>query len=104
MDLFDAGDPFDAIQRLGSFGSRDPFDDPLGTMFEPTIFDLKSNGGKGIVIEELSSDEEDGGNASKHVGSGNKPSIEHPDDSDNDGKIQSDNRRNDYDKVKGSKP
>ncbi|GMI98328.1 hypothetical protein HRI_003502100 [Hibiscus trionum] len=80
-DLFDAGDPFDAIQRLGSFGSRDPFDDPFftrpfGTMFKP---------GKGIVIEELNSNEEDKekdkGNT-KHVGSGKEPSIEHPDDSD----------------------
>ncbi|GMI66920.1 hypothetical protein like AT2G45380 [Hibiscus trionum] len=115
MDLFDAGDPFDAIQRLRSFGTGDPFDDPfftrpLGTMFEPTVFDLittsreapKSNGGKGIVIHELNSDEEDG--ESMHVGSGNEPSIEHPDDGDNDGKIQSVNRRNDCEKVKGSKP
>ncbi|KAK8587917.1 hypothetical protein V6N13_086875 [Hibiscus sabdariffa] len=112
-DLFDAGDPFDAIQRLGSFGSRemstlfggrDPFDDPFftrpfATMFEP------SNAGQGIVIEELNSDEEDkekdeGNTNTKRVGSGKEPSIQHPDDSDYDGKIQS----VDSHRVKGSKP
>ncbi|XP_039011958.1 uncharacterized protein LOC120141089 isoform X2 [Hibiscus syriacus] len=132
-DLFDAGDPFDAIQRLGSFGSRetmmsglfggrDPFDDPFFTrpfdsMFEPSIFGPstpsreappKGDGGKGILIEELNSDEENRESVkgiTKHVGSGKEPSIEHPDDSDDDGKIQSVNYRNENDshRVKGSK-
>ncbi|XP_039063579.1 uncharacterized protein LOC120208351 [Hibiscus syriacus] len=116
-DLFDAGDPFDVIQRLGSFGSRgtmmsslfggrDPFDDPFFTrpfdsMFEPSL------GGNGIHIEELNSDEEDDETAegiTKHVGSGKEPSIQHPDDSDDDGKIQSVTHRNEHDshRVKGS--
>ncbi|KAK8711206.1 hypothetical protein V6N13_146496 [Hibiscus sabdariffa] len=104
-DLFDAGDPFDAIQRLGSFGSRDmstlfggrdPFDDPF---FTP------SNAAQGILIEELNSDEEDkekdqGNTNAKRVGTGKEPSIQHPDDSDYDGKIQS----VDSHRVKGSKP
>ncbi|KAE8699722.1 Detected protein of unknown function [Hibiscus syriacus] len=118
MDLFDAGDPM----MSGLFGGRNPFDDPFFTrpfdsMFEPTIFGpttpsreapLKSHVGKGILIEELDSDEEDKERAkgiTKHVGSGKELSLEHPDDSDDDGKIQSDTHRNEHDShmVKGSK-
>ncbi|OMP00587.1 Zinc finger, DHHC-type, palmitoyltransferase [Corchorus olitorius] len=127
-DLFDMGGPFDAFRRFGSFGSRrtmmpslfggrDPFDDPFFTrpfssMFEPSIFDQsaasneaqEANGGKGIVIEELDSDgEEDKGEATEHARSGKEPSVEHPDDDVNDGKIQKVTHRNDYEKVKGTK-
>ena len=107
-DLFDMGEPFDAFQRFGSFGSRrtmmpslfggrDPFDDPFftrpfGSMFESSNSDqsatsretVESNRGKGIVIEELNSDgEEDKGKdigTTERAGSGKEPSIEHPDD------------------------
>ena len=96
-DLFDMDEPFDAFRRFGSFGGRDPFDDPFfthpfGSMFESSIFDqsatshetVESNRGKGIVIEELNSDgEEDKGKdigTTERAGSGKEPSIEHPDD------------------------
>lgn len=101
-DLIDMGDPFDAFRRFGSrrtkmpslFGERDPFDDPFftrpfGSMFEPSIFDQSAtsrqtaevNRGKGVVIEELDSDDEEDNGTTDHIaGSGREPSIEHPDD------------------------
>ncbi|XVF33505.1 hypothetical protein REPUB_Repub17cG0174300 [Reevesia pubescens] len=130
-DLFDMGKPFDAFRRFGSFGSRrtmmpslfggrDPFDDPFfthpfGSMFESSIFDQsatsletpQSSRGKGIVIEELNSDCEEDNEKDKgtteHAGSGKEPSIEHPDDGANDGKIQNVNQRIDHDRAEGTK-
>ncbi|CAN1332126.1 hypothetical protein LINPERPRIM_LOCUS35610 [Linum perenne] len=82
------------------FGGRDPFDDPfftrpLGTMFDhgdglfqpptygtSTAHAARSTGSKGLVIEELASDDEmeDVEGRQVRVDSGKHPSVEHPDD------------------------
>ncbi|KAL4562798.1 hypothetical protein LXL04_026829 [Taraxacum kok-saghyz] len=81
------------------FGGIDPFDDPFftrpfGSIFEPTIFDthgssdLNSNSSKGLVIEEIDTDneeeEEEDQNSNSEVtdNNGKAPVIEHPDDED----------------------
>ncbi|XP_022757083.1 myeloid leukemia factor 1-like isoform X2 [Durio zibethinus] len=126
-DHFDVGKPFDAFQRIGSFGSlrtmmpglfggRDPFDDPFfthpfGSTSESGIFDQsassrdtpESRRSKGIVIEELNSDDEEDKGTTEYAGLGKEPSIEHPDDGANDGKIQNVNHTNNYDRVEGTK-
>lgn len=101
------GDPFGG--RFGNFGGfrgslfggRDPFDDPFFSRpFEdllepPNTFDSfsnaqKNNGGRGLTIEELPSDEEVeerkdiGSDDQEHASSVNQPSVEHPED-DSDG-------------------
>ncbi|XVF79878.1 hypothetical protein PTKIN_Ptkin15bG0025600 [Pterospermum kingtungense] len=130
-DLVDMGDPFDVFRRFGSFGShrtmmpslfgeRDPFDDPFftrpfGSMFESSIFDqiatsretAEINNGKGIVIEELESDYEEDkvkdNGMTERTASSKEPSIEHPDDVANDGKIQNVNHRKDFDRMEETK-
>lgn len=85
------------------FGERDPFDDPFFTRpfvsmlnsglsgSRATAYDnQKKDGGKGLVIQEISSDEEreedDGLMGQRqdknqmNSGSGKAPSVEHPDD------------------------
>lgn len=84
------------------FGGRDPFDDPFfsrpfDTMFQSRMFSPNPASGdtvetgteKGIVIEELRSDDEeqeDEGtgnekhNTHKYSRSNKEPSVEHPDD------------------------
>ncbi|XVF22720.1 hypothetical protein REPUB_Repub12eG0195100 [Reevesia pubescens] len=97
------GEPFDAFRRFGSFGSHrsmmpslfggiDPFEDPF---FNRPFEELNADG------EE--DKEKDEGTTTEHAGSGKEPSIEHPDDGANDGKIQNANHRNYYDRVEGTK-
>lgn len=84
------------------FGGRDPFDDPFfsrpfDTMFQSQMFSPSPDSGhaveagaeKGIVIEELSSDDEehdDEGpgnekhNNEKYARLSKEPAVEHPDD------------------------
>lgn len=97
------------------FGGRDPFDDPFftrpfGSIFEqPTIFDthgssddlphLNANSNKGLVIEEIDTDDDEGEEEEEEKGDngdsgvrnykanrdstpGKGPLIEHPDDED----------------------
>ncbi|KAE9610742.1 hypothetical protein Lal_00021260 [Lupinus albus] len=70
------------------FGGKDPFDDPFfthNTMFGQRTMQSTSRE-KGIVIEELASDDE-GSNHFPQYGNNQdfvEPSIEHPDDNDND--------------------
>lgn len=93
--------------RGSLFGGRDPFDDPFFSrpfedLLETNTFSSgpegasfsnnaqKNNGGRGLTIEELPSDEDV--EERKYIGIGeehttsseNKPSVEHPDD-DSDG-------------------
>ena len=95
-DLIDGSRDFGSHRSMTSsiFGGRDPFDDPFfkrpfGSSFEPSIFDTRSSfddmphlsarNSKGLVIEELDSDDE----GETHEGgstSGKGPLIEHPDD------------------------
>ncbi|KAF8028402.1 hypothetical protein BT93_E1112 [Corymbia citriodora subsp. variegata] len=111
-DFFNMGDPFSSFQGFGSFpslfGGRDPFDDsffkrPFGSMFSTGGFGPgyavddtpSSNNSKGLIIEELNSDDEEGvGNKDtnpetnaneghqRHDASIRAPSVEHPDDDD----------------------
>lgn len=118
-DLSGMGDFFGGFSGFGSFGfnrnmmmpslfgGRDPFDDPFftrpfGSMFENSSFGpsatpssaVETVESKGVVIEELDSDDERGmeeGNGCQkedknniHSGSNKEPSIEHPDDDDHD--------------------
>ncbi|KAL0538456.1 hypothetical protein IC582_027477 [Cucumis melo] len=92
------------------FGERDPFDDPfftrpLGSMFESSIsgshtaaYDKgKKDGAAGLVIQEICSDEEreedDDFRDQRHgwnennYGSSQEPSVEHPDDSNDERQI-----------------
>ncbi|XP_031269749.1 uncharacterized protein LOC116128189 isoform X2 [Pistacia vera] len=135
--LFDMGDPFAIFQGFGGFGShrsmmpslfrgRDPFDDPFFTrpfgFSEPSMFGQRTssrnapqtNEAKGIVIEELNSDEE--GEKEEDIGSGDEkdnhkirsgsskePFVEHPDDVDADErKSKSVNHINHHNKVEGT--
>ncbi|GKV12922.1 hypothetical protein SLEP1_g24004 [Rubroshorea leprosula] len=122
-DLFDMGDQYGAFPGFGGFGlhrtmmpnlfgGRDPFDDPFFTRPFGSIFDgigatsldaPRKNGVNGIVIQELDSDAEQGkaekGTADRSMSS-NEPSVEHPDNSPNERKM---NLRNDYDRVEGTK-
>lgn len=111
-DLFDMDDPFTIFRGFGGFGShrsmmpslfggRHPFDDPFFTrpfgFSEPGMFGQRTssrntpqtNEAKGIVIEELNSDEEgekeeDKGSGARS-GSSKQPCVEHPDDIETDG-------------------
>ncbi|KAJ0054243.1 hypothetical protein Pint_00239 [Pistacia integerrima] len=135
--LFDMGDPFATFQGFGGFGShrsmmpslfggRDPFDDTFFTrpfgFSEPSMFGQRTssrntpqtNEAKGIVIEELNSDEE--GEKEEDIGSGDEkdnhkirsgsskePFVEHPDDVDTDErKSKSVNHINHHNKVEGT--
>lgn len=102
------------------FGGRDPFDDPFFTdpidsLFGPNSASRtmqKTNRDKGIVIEELDSDDEGAHNFPE---SGNKdfdqkkykstmePSVEHPDDDVNERKNSDIIYKNDHYKVQPSK-
>lgn len=85
------------------FGGRDPFDDPFftdpfDTMWGPSSTASramqKTNRDKGVVIKELGSDDEgtdhfpetgeEGNSAQRISRSALEPSVEHPDDDDND--------------------
>ncbi|XP_056174005.1 uncharacterized protein LOC115689197 isoform X1 [Syzygium oleosum] len=110
-DFFNMGDPFSSYRGFGSFptlfGGRDPFADPFFTrpfasMLNTGVFGPgypiddtpSSNNSKGLVIEELNSDDEGGaenkedtnhetnGNDGhqRHDASIRAPSVEHPDD------------------------
>lgn len=110
-DFFNMGDPFSSFRGFGGFpslfGRRDPFDDPFftrpfGSMFSTGVFGPGhaiddtpcSNTSKGLVIEELDSDDEGGvgknedtnhetnGNDmyQRHDASIRAPSVKHPDD------------------------
>lgn len=86
--------------RGSLFGGRDPFDDPFFSrpfedLLEPNTFTSsasfsnpqENNGGRGLTIEELPSDEEkDTGSDEEHTSLENQPSVEHPED-DSDGKF-----------------
>ncbi|GKA36215.1 hypothetical protein Tco_0722706 [Tanacetum coccineum] len=115
-DLIDDSRDFDSHRSMTSsiFGGRDPFDDPFfkrpfGSMFEPSIFDTRSSfddmphlnarSSKGLVIEELDSDdEEDEGGFT----SGKGPLIEHPDDEE---EVKKDVRVNEnHNRFDGTKP
>lgn len=116
-DIFGMGDPFGNFRGFGMmpslFGGRDPFDDPFftrpfGSMFEPpssAIRDASSAGGaKGVVIEEVISDDEGGKEKDVNIGSGKEPSVEHPDDHHDEETSKNVNHRNDYNKIEGTKP
>nr|XP_043621225.1 uncharacterized protein LOC122592955 [Erigeron canadensis] len=108
-DLFDGPRGFASRRGMMSsiFGERDPFDDPFfnrpfGSIFEPSIFGtrgsfddlphLNTSSSKGLVIEEMGTDDEgeetESGdpkpnNSKARQGSGTSgkgPLIEHPDD------------------------
>lgn len=110
-DFFNMGDPFSSFRGFGGFpslfGGRDPFDDPFftrpfGSMFSTGVFDPGhaiddapgSNASKGLVIEELDSDDEGGGGKNedtnhetnvndmyqRHDAAIRAPTVEHPDD------------------------
>ncbi|KAI9080004.1 hypothetical protein K1719_038069 [Acacia pycnantha] len=83
------------------FGGRDPFDDPFFTRPFDSIFGSTSssaqrntqnmNKDKGVVIKELDSDDEgdvnyseNGDEEKRHSRSTMEPSVEHPDDDDDD--------------------
>ncbi|XP_038708200.1 uncharacterized protein LOC120003327 isoform X2 [Tripterygium wilfordii] len=140
-NLFNMGEPFPKFQGFGGFGSlfggRDPFDDPfftcpqmdpffthpLGSMFQSGVFGprtasgdvVQTDGGKGLVIEELDSDDEGGidkgigaqaeqYNNQKQAGSSNEPSVEHPDDDADENRSKNMSHRNFYNKVEGTQP
>ncbi|XP_010056316.2 uncharacterized protein LOC104444355 isoform X1 [Eucalyptus grandis] len=119
-DFFNMGDPFSSFRGFGSFptlsGGRDPFDDPFftrpfGSMFSTGVFGPgyptddtpSSNNSKGLVIEELNSDDEGGirneedtnpdtnrnEGYRRHDASIRAPSVEHPDDD-----VHAENRSN----------
>ncbi|CAH2057877.1 unnamed protein product [Thlaspi arvense] len=120
------GDPFPFGGRFGNFGGfgafsgsffggRDPFDDPFFSrpfedLLAPNTFSSgasfsvaqNNNGGRGLTIEELPSDEEeeerkDFGSDEEHTSSENQPCVEHPeDDADAERKIQNVNQRSDF--------
>ncbi|CAL0324568.1 unnamed protein product [Lupinus luteus] len=69
------------------FGGKDPFDDPFfNDPFHQTMFGSRTmqntSREKGIVIEELGSDDEGGNHFPEIVNNGGfvEPSVEHPDD------------------------
>lgn len=120
-DLIDDSRDFGSHRSMASsiFGERDPFDDPffkrpLGSSFEPSIFDthssfddmphLSAKSSKGLVIEELDSDDE-GDEGETHVGgstSGKGPLVEHPDDEE---EVKTDVRVNaNHNRFNGTKP
>ncbi|KAL5133020.1 hypothetical protein HKD37_03G006409 [Glycine soja] len=95
------------------FGDRDPFDDPFFTdpfdsLFGPSSASRamqKTNREKGIVIEELDSDDEGGDNGpeigdkdfdKKKSKSTMEPSVEHPDDDVNERKNSDITYKNDH--------
>ncbi|KAL2329591.1 hypothetical protein Fmac_017172 [Flemingia macrophylla] len=95
------------------FGGRDPFDDPFFTHPSDSLFGPRSasramqgtNKEKGIVIEELDSDDEGAGNCpqtgdndfdQKNSKSTTEPSVEHPDDDDSERKNSGATYKNDH--------
>nr|GEX34691.1 hypothetical protein [Tanacetum cinerariifolium] len=129
-DLIDDSRDFGSHRSMTSsiFGGRDPFDDPFfkrpfGSIFEPSIFDthssfddmphLSARSSKGLVIEELDSDDEEDEGENRgsdkdnktHEGgstSGKGPLIEHPDDEE---EVKKDVRVNEnHNRFDGTKP
>nr|XP_010940972.1 myeloid leukemia factor 1 isoform X2 [Elaeis guineensis] len=123
------------------FGGRDPFDDPFFTrpfgslmgpsMFGPSIFDERgsffgqtSNAGfleqapppkpKGPIVEELSSDDEEGdeektdmlnkGNPRKHSSSNKEPYVQDPDEETEEKKSKYRQYRNEFSRPSTSQP
>ncbi|XP_020971973.1 uncharacterized protein LOC107625954 isoform X2 [Arachis ipaensis] len=96
------------------FGSRDPFDDPFfsdpfDSFFGPsnrTTMQQKPSKGKGVVIKELGSDDEEGNGDFPDQNihrSTMEPSVEHPDDDDNEKKQSNVTYKNDHYKVEPPK-
>ncbi|XP_050238928.1 uncharacterized protein LOC126688317 isoform X2 [Mercurialis annua] len=117
-DIFeDMGDPFANFRGFGMmpslFGRRDPFDDPFFTRPSGSLFEFPSSTttdpdasrvdvAKGIVIEELDSDDENE-NDTTTIGSNKEPSVEHPDDNLHE-KSKNVEHRNDINRTEVSKP
>ncbi|XP_015902792.2 uncharacterized protein LOC107435682 isoform X1 [Ziziphus jujuba] len=128
-DFFHSDEPLASFDGFGGFGSRsmfsspfggrDPFNDPFfsrpfGTASSHT-HTMETGTEKGIVIEELNSDEEeleqeDRGQAPgdekiysrKYSGSSKEPSVEHPDDvGDAERKSKNVTSQNEPNKAKG---
>ncbi|XP_071700932.1 uncharacterized protein [Rutidosis leptorrhynchoides] len=122
-DRFDGDQGFTSRRSMISslLGGRDPFDDPFftrpfGSLFEPSVFDTHSSfdalshtndsSSKGLVIEELDSDDESeiekGGNGDFEV-KDNKarkgPLVEHPDDDE----VKDVSINKNYNRVEGTK-
>ncbi|KAF2282671.1 hypothetical protein GH714_043781 [Hevea brasiliensis] len=112
------GDPFGNFRGFGMmpslFGGRDPFDDPFFTHPFRSKFSssftcdaLHANGTKAVVVEELISDDEGEKEKDMHIGSGEEPSIEHPEEDLEDlaeKKSKNVNHRHDYNNIEGTKP
>ncbi|XP_065859397.1 uncharacterized protein [Euphorbia lathyris] len=127
-DIFSMGDPFGDFRSFGMtssiFGGRDPFNypffttpnRPFGSMFESNLFGHPTSAtsetshiseAKGVVIEELSSDDEGEKEKDIHRTSGKGPSVEHPDDDLDDlvdERSKNVNLRNDSNRVERTKP
>lgn len=133
-DIFESSNPFGSFGNFGShrsmisnlFGERDPFDDPFFTrpsnsMFQSSMFGPggpssvipTTNKAKGPVIEELHSDDESeerkedknsGDEKVKPSGSSKEPSVEHPDDDDDERAGMCVNARSDHNRVEGRQP
>ncbi|XP_015950665.1 uncharacterized protein LOC107475527 [Arachis duranensis] len=96
------------------FGSRDPFDDPFfsdpfDSFFGPsnrTTMQQNPSKEKGVVIKELGSDDEEGNGDFPDQNihrSTMEPSVEHPDDDDNEKKQSNVTYKNDHYKVEPPK-
>ncbi|EXB76215.1 hypothetical protein L484_025569 [Morus notabilis] len=119
-DFFRSGDPFRGFGFNGSmfpsiFGGRNPFDDPFfsrpfGSLFESSMFGppatssgtLERPKDKGVVIQELDSDEE--GQEENCSESSKEPSVEHPDDAVEERESNNVVYKNKPYKVEGAKP
>ncbi|EEF50381.1 conserved hypothetical protein [Ricinus communis] len=112
-DFFGMADPFGNFGGFGMrpslYGGRDPFDDPFFTrpfrsMFQSSNSSTsdvsQTNGAKGIVIEELNSDDESEKEKETDTGLENEPSVEHPDDEE---KSKTVNHGSDYNRIEGTK-
>ncbi|KAL5571543.1 hypothetical protein UlMin_021140 [Ulmus minor] len=129
--LFNSSDPSSNFGSNRSmfpslFGGRDPFDDPFfsrpfGSLFESSLFGpraansdrLERRPEKGILIEELSSDDEgqedegiadDNDNGPKHTESSKEPTVEHPDDAVDERKNKNVSGKSEPYKVEKSQP
>lgn len=109
-NIFESRSPLSGFGNFGGFrsmmpslfGDSNPFDDPFfsspfGNMFGPTSAPRntqKMSKEKGVVIKELDSDDEEvlnysetGDEEQKNSMSTMEPSVEHPDDDDDDGDL-----------------
>ncbi|KDP28758.1 hypothetical protein JCGZ_14529 [Jatropha curcas] len=122
-DIFGMGgsDPFGNFRGFGMmpslFGGRDPFDDPFftrpfGSWFESGGFeppssafgDASRTSNPGVVIQEVTSEDEEEMEKDVHIDSSKEPSVEHPDDHVDEEKCKNVNHRDDYNKIEGTEP